>query len=60
MVAVPVFETTPLDAIAPTVKKVHDAFDSQITKPLEFRMQQLRKLYWACVVHSAWKRLASG
>ncbi|CAN9458360.1 unnamed protein product [Alternaria alternata] len=40
------FEHTPMDDIAPTCAKVRASFLSHKTKPLEYRIQQLRKLYW--------------
>lgn len=43
----PAFEHTAMDDIAPTCAKVRAAFLSHRTRPLEFRIQQLRKLYWA-------------
>ncbi|EMD70199.1 hypothetical protein COCSADRAFT_32828 [Bipolaris sorokiniana ND90Pr] len=46
MVELPPFEHTPLDNIAPTCAKVRASFLSHKTRPLEFRIQQLRKLYW--------------
>jgi beta-apo-4'-carotenal oxygenase len=36
-----------MDDIAPTCAKVRATFLSHKTRPLEFRIQQLRKLYWA-------------
>jgi beta-apo-4'-carotenal oxygenase len=39
-------EHTPADDIAPTCAKVRATFLTHKTKPLEFRIQQLRKLYW--------------
>lgn len=47
MVDLPPFEHTPVDSIAPTAARVRTAFLSHKTRPLEFRIQQLRKLYWA-------------
>ncbi|KAL6705034.1 Hexadecenal dehydrogenase [Coniothyrium glycines] len=43
----PPFEHTPMDGIAPTCARVRASFLSHKTRPLEFRIQQLRKLYWA-------------
>ncbi|RMZ67578.1 fatty aldehyde dehydrogenase [Pyrenophora seminiperda CCB06] len=40
------FEHTPMDDIAPTCAKVRASFLSHKTRSLEFRIQQLRKLYW--------------
>ena len=47
MAEIPSFTNTSLDAIEPIAKKAHDAFNSQVTKPIEFRLTQLRKLYWS-------------
>ena len=47
MAEIPPFESTTIDAIPRIVKKAHDAFDSQVTKPIDFRLTQLRKLYWS-------------
>ena len=44
---IPPFEHTPMGDIAPTCAKVRATFLSHKTRPLEFRIQQLRKLYWA-------------
>ncbi|KAF1836545.1 aldehyde dehydrogenase [Decorospora gaudefroyi] len=41
------FEHTAMDDIAPTCAKVRATFLSHKTKPIEYRQQQLRKLYWA-------------
>jgi len=46
MATVPPFEHTPIDDIAPTCARVRASFLSHKTRPLEFRAQQLRKLYW--------------
>ena len=43
----PSFEHTSMDKIAPTCATVRQTFLSHKTRPLEFRIQQLRKLYWA-------------
>ena len=47
MATVPSFVHTPIEEIAPAHKRVHDAFSSQVTKPVEYRLAQLRKLYWS-------------
>ncbi|KZM24096.1 aldehyde dehydrogenase [NAD(P)+] [Ascochyta rabiei] len=44
---IPPFNHTSMDDIAPTCAKVRATFLSHKTRPLEFRIQQLRKLYWA-------------
>ncbi|OAL45713.1 aldehyde dehydrogenase [Pyrenochaeta sp. DS3sAY3a] len=47
MAELPPFEHTPLEDIASTAAKIRASFLSHKTRPLEFRIQQLRKLYWA-------------
>lgn len=44
---IPPFEHTSMDSIAPTCAGVRKAFLSHKTRDLEYRKQQLRKLYWA-------------
>lgn len=46
MVSVPPFEHTPMDDIASKCATVRASFLAHKTRPLEFRIQQLRKLYW--------------
>ncbi|KAF2264958.1 aldehyde dehydrogenase [Lojkania enalia] len=46
MSALPPFEHTPIDGILPTVNQIRASFLSHKTRPLEFRITQLRKLYW--------------
>lgn len=41
------FEATPIDSIQGTVNLCATTFRSQKTKPLSYRLTQLRKLYWA-------------
>lgn len=43
----PPFTHTPLDDIAGVTARIRSGFLSSKTRPLEFRLQQLRKLYWA-------------
>ncbi|MCJ1471452.1 hypothetical protein MMC13_000091 [Lambiella insularis] len=50
---VPTFTESSSESIAPTVSRVRNSFNSQKTKPIEFRLVQLRKLYWALVDHEA-------
>ena len=45
--SVPELQYTSIDSIPPTVSRLRSTFNSQKTKPLEFRLIQLRKLYWA-------------
>lgn len=47
MSMIPPFEHTPLDTIAAKVNEVRNSFLSHKTRPIEWRIQQLRKLYWA-------------
>jgi len=44
---IPEYRESSLEAIAPAVARVRQAFNAQTTKPVEFRLVQLRKLYWA-------------
>lgn len=46
MAQIPPLEYTPIDDIATTCAKVRATFLSHKTRPIEFRQQQLRKLYW--------------
>jgi beta-apo-4'-carotenal oxygenase len=46
MSQIPAFEHTPLDSIPSTVKRIKASFLSHKTRPLEYRIAQLRKLYW--------------
>lgn len=43
------FESTPIESIAGTSLKVRTAYNSQRTKPIAYRLKQLRLLYWAIV-----------
>jgi beta-apo-4'-carotenal oxygenase len=45
-VNLPAFENTPVDQIPKIVDQVRSTFLTQKTKPIEFRLKQLRKLYW--------------
>ncbi|KAG8529544.1 uncharacterized protein KY384_006181 [Bacidia gigantensis] len=47
MDSLPKFQLTSNDTIPNSVNDVRNAFHSQKTKPLEFRKQQLRRLYWS-------------
>ena len=44
---IPSFEHTSMDSIGPTCAGIRKAFLSHKTRDLEYRKQQLRKLYWA-------------
>ncbi|CZS92294.1 hypothetical protein WAI453_000176 [Rhynchosporium graminicola] len=46
------FETTPVDAISSTVNLCKTTYRSQKTKPIAYRLVQLRKLYWGIVDYS--------
>jgi beta-apo-4'-carotenal oxygenase len=43
----PSFEHTPIDDIANIAARIRKSFVTHKTRPLEFRLVQLRKLYWA-------------
>lgn len=43
------FEATPVDSIASIANLTRTTFRSQKTKPISWRLKQLRKLYWAVV-----------
>lgn len=47
MSQLPAFEHTPLETIESKVNEIRSSFLSHKTRPLEWRIQQLRKLYWA-------------
>ncbi|OJD21599.1 hypothetical protein ACJ73_07062 [Blastomyces percursus] len=46
-VNLPPFVPTPVEEIPSKVKRVRNTFYLHKTRPIEFRIQQLRKLYWA-------------
>jgi beta-apo-4'-carotenal oxygenase len=46
MAEMPGFEHTSMDDIAPKCAKVRASFLSHKTRPVEYRIRQLRKLYW--------------
>ena len=46
------FEATDVATIASTVNRLQTTYRSQKSKPIEFRLTQLRKLYWAINDHS--------
>ncbi|RKF83560.1 Beta-apo-4'-carotenal oxygenase [Golovinomyces cichoracearum] len=46
------FEATSIDSIPETVNRCKATFRSQITKPLEYRLRQLRQLYWGLTDYS--------
>lgn len=41
------FVNTPLDSIPKVASSARNTFSTHKTKPLEYRLTQLRKLYWA-------------
>ena len=47
----PPFTTTPVDQIPSIVSRLRTTFHSHKTRPAEFRIRQLRKLYWAIADH---------
>ncbi|KAF2743731.1 aldehyde dehydrogenase [Sporormia fimetaria CBS 119925] len=47
MSQLPPFENTPLETIASAGDEIRASFLSHKTRPLEYRIAQLRKLYWA-------------
>ena len=52
-VSLPPFTSTPLDQISKTVSHLRDTFFTHKTRPVAFRLQQLRKLYWGIRDHEA-------
>ncbi|MCJ1324691.1 hypothetical protein MMC10_001353 [Thelotrema lepadinum] len=44
--SIPSFESTSVETIQPLVNGLRAAFNTQVTKPIEFRLTQLRKLFW--------------
>ncbi|KAF2871640.1 Aldehyde/histidinol dehydrogenase [Massariosphaeria phaeospora] len=51
MSTLPAFEHTALDSIPTTAAQIRASFLSHKTRPLEFRIRQLRKLYWGLKDH---------
>jgi beta-apo-4'-carotenal oxygenase len=49
----PSFSDTPAEAIPKIVARTKAAFFAHKTKPVEFRLKQLRKLYWVIESHEA-------
>jgi beta-apo-4'-carotenal oxygenase len=49
----PEFENTPVADIPKIVSRVRNTFFTHKTRPLEFRLKQLRKLYWSIKDHEA-------
>jgi beta-apo-4'-carotenal oxygenase len=50
-VQLPEFKDTPVEQIPDIVARLRKAFHSQKTRPADFRVKQLRKLYWAITDH---------
>ena len=50
-VKLPRFENTPVEQIPSIVSRLRKTFISQKTRPADFRLKQLRKLYWAIADH---------
>src|ERR1700744_3367695 len=50
-VTLPEFKTTPVEQIPSIVAGLRKTFFTQKTRPAEFRIKQLRKLYWAIADH---------
>ena len=46
MATIPDLEFTKVEAIPKIVNGVRETFHTHKTRPLEFRLVQLRKLYW--------------
>ncbi|OTA96482.1 hypothetical protein M434DRAFT_67592 [Hypoxylon sp. CO27-5] len=46
-IKIPAFEATPIDSIPKIAATARESFQSQKTKDVEWRLVQLRKLYWA-------------
>ncbi|OAG37331.1 hypothetical protein AYO21_08408 [Fonsecaea monophora] len=46
-IELPRFQTTPVESIPTVVTRLRKTFLSGKTRPLQFRLEQLRKLYWA-------------
>lgn len=47
MVALPELKYTPVGEIEGIHKRLRNTFHDHTTKPIEWRLVQLRKLYWA-------------
>jgi beta-apo-4'-carotenal oxygenase len=50
-VQLPEFKNTPVEEIPKIVSRVRNTFFTHKTRPVEFRLKQLRKLYWAIKDH---------
>lgn len=50
--SIPDLTFTAIDDVVSVVQRVRQTFHTHKTRPLDFRLVQLRKLYWAYVTHS--------
>jgi beta-apo-4'-carotenal oxygenase len=48
---IPDLQFSSLDDISARLSTTRNSFLEHKTRDVEFRLVQLRKLYWACVVH---------
>ena len=46
---IPALDYTPVDAIPTVAKNLRATFNTHKTRPIDFRLTQLRKLYWRLV-----------
>ena len=49
MMGIPPLDYTPVDAIPTITKNLRATFNTHKTRPIDFRLAQLRKLYWRLV-----------
>jgi beta-apo-4'-carotenal oxygenase len=59
MVNIPAFQNTPIERIPVIHERLSKSFLSHKTRPLEWRLTQLRKLYWGYVPANHYRRNAS-
>lgn len=50
-IKLPAFENTPVEQIPSIVSRLRKTFLTLKTRPADFRLKQLRKLYWAIADH---------
>ena len=48
---IPAYNNTSLDEIPKVAGQIRKTFLSHKTRPIEYRLTQLRKLYWGYVLH---------
>ena len=53
MMGIPALDYTPVDTIPTITKNLRGTFNTHKTRPIDFRLAQLRKLYWRLVHQSA-------